>query len=141
MDGETRVPVRIQDDPPGVGLPVDDKTRKGIPLWTYMFEYFPDAYLAEVDVAVSGNTQHNLADGVSRIRWDRTKSMDQLNTAFRHLFDYGRGVKRDADGKWHLAKAIWRLKAQLQLDIEAERKSKEIELLSSAAATRLGSES
>lgn len=55
------------------------------------------------------------------MHWARDKSTDHKNKALRHVWDYGRGVKKDTDGTWHLAKAIWRLKAQLQLDIEAER--------------------
>ena len=101
-----------------MSLPDDGKARKAVQLWTYMFDYFPDAWLAEVDVAVSGNTQHNANEP---LHWAREKSIDQLNTALRHQFDYGQGRKKDVDGCWHLAKAIWRLKAQLQLDIEAER--------------------
>ena len=99
-------------------LPTDDKERKALPLWDFMFGYFPDAWLAVVDVAVQGNKQHNPGE---RLHWARGKSMDQLNTAFRHQFDYGTGTKLDSDGVPHLAKAIWRLMAQLQLDIEAER--------------------
>lgn len=82
-----------------------------------MFDYFPDAWLEVVRVAVDGNKQHQNA-GAS-IQWDRGKSTDQLNTAFRHQFDYGKGVKIDTDGRAHLGKAIWRLMAQLQLDIES----------------------
>lgn len=99
-------------------LPTDDKERKALPLWDFMFGYFPDAWLAVVDVAVQGNKQHNPGE---KLHWARGKSMDQLNTAFRHQFDYGTGTKRDSDGVPHLAKAVWRLMAQLQLDIEAER--------------------
>jgi hypothetical protein len=101
-----------------VGLPTDDKERKRLQLWTFMFEYFPDAWLAVVNVAVAGNEQHNPGQP---LHWAREKSTDQMNTAFRHQWDYGRGVKKDTDGQWHLAKAIWRLMAQLQLDIEKER--------------------
>jgi hypothetical protein len=100
-------------------LPIDNEKRKALPLWDFMFKYFPDAWLAVVDVAVQGNNQHNPGEP---LHWAREKSTDQLNTAFRHQFDYGLGVKRDTDGVYHLAKAIWRLSAQLQLDIEAERK-------------------
>jgi hypothetical protein len=103
---------------PVSGLPSDDKARKALPIFTYLMEYFPDAFLAEVAVAVAGNNQHNPGQP---LHWAREKSVDQMNTAARHMFDYGRGVKKDTDGQWHLAKAIWRLKAQLQLDIEAER--------------------
>jgi hypothetical protein len=101
-----------------MSLPTDNVKRKALPIWDYLFGYFPDAFLAEVGVAVAGNDQHNPGE---RLHWAREKSTDQLNTAFRHQFDYAKGVKKDTDGQWHLAKAIWRLKAQLQLDIEAER--------------------
>ena len=102
------------------GLPTEDKARKRLKLWTFLMEYFPDAFLATVEVAVAGNEQHNPGQP---LHWAREKSKDQMNTAFRHQWDYGRGVKKDTDGQWHLAKAIWRLSAQLQLDIEEERRN------------------
>jgi hypothetical protein len=46
--------------------------------------------------------------------------MDQMNSGFRHLMDYGMGHHFDSDGQRHLAKVIWRFMAQLQLDIERE---------------------
>jgi hypothetical protein len=101
-----------------MSLPTDAKARKALPLYSYMFEYFPDAWLAEVAVAVSGNDQHNPGEP---LHWAREKSTDQMNTAFRHLFDHARGTPKDVDGCYHLAKAIWRLKAELQLTIERER--------------------
>lgn len=101
-----------------MSLPTDDKARKALPIWTFLMGYFPDAFLAMVGVSVAGNDQHNPGQP---LHWARGKSTDQMNTAFRHQWDYGRGTKKDTDGQWHLAKAIWRLSAQLQLDIEAER--------------------
>lgn len=98
-------------------LPTDDKARKALPIFTYLTEYFPDATLAEVAVSVAGNEQHNPGQP---LHWAREKSKDQLNTAFRHLWDHKCGTHKDVDGQWHLAKAIWRLKAELQLLIEAE---------------------
>lgn len=103
-----------------MSLPTTDAARKALPLYTFMFEYFPQAWLAVVNVAVQGNNQHNSGQP---LHWARGKSTDQMNTAFRHVFDYGLGVKVDTDGQYHLAKAIWRLMAQLQLDIEAQRAS------------------
>lgn len=100
-------------------LPTDYQERKDLPLYDFMFQYFPDAWLAVVQVAVAGNKQHNPGEP---LHWARGKSMDQMNTAFRHIFDYGTGTSIDTDGCHHLAKAAWRLMAQLQLDIEAERK-------------------
>jgi hypothetical protein len=101
-----------------VGLPTEDAARKELQLWTFLMEYFPDAWLAVVNVAIQGNKQHNPGQP---LHWARGKSTDQMNTSFRHMWDYGRGVKRDTDGQYHLAKSIWRQMAQLQLDIEAER--------------------
>jgi hypothetical protein len=102
-------------------LPTDDANRKALPLYDFMFSYFPDAWLAVVNVAVAGNVQHNPGE---TLHWARHKSKDQMNTAFRHIFDYGTGTKVDTDGQHHLAKAIWRLMAQLQLDIEFNREVK-----------------
>jgi hypothetical protein len=99
-------------------LPIDDKSRKDLPLWDFMFGYFPDAWVEVVKVAVAGNKQHNPGE---KLHWARGKSMDQMNTAFRHQFDYGCGTVKDTDECYHLAKAVWRLMAQLQLDIERDR--------------------
>lgn len=101
-----------------MSLPTDDKARKALPIWTFLMGYFPDALLAVVGVAVKGNEQHNPGQP---LHWAREKSTDQLNTAFRHMWDHGRGTTKDTDGQYHLAKAIWRLSAELQLLIEAER--------------------
>ena len=68
-----------------MSLPTDDKARKALPIFTYLTEYFPDATLAEVGVSVAGNEQHNPGQP---LHWARGKSTDQLNTAFRHLWDH-----------------------------------------------------
>lgn len=101
-----------------MSLPTDPKLRKALQLYTFMFGYFPDAWLAVVDVARAGNEQHNPGEP---LHWAREKSTDQMNAAFNHVFDYGLGEKVDTDDCYHLAKAIWRLMAQLQLDIENGR--------------------
>jgi len=112
-------PVPVAQAPSGCGLPTDDKARKALPLWTFMMAYFPDAWLAVANVAIAGNEQHNPGEP---LHWAREKSKDQMNTAFRHMWDHGRGVQKDTDGQYHLAKAIWRLSAELQLMIEKEIK-------------------
>ena len=99
-------------------IPTDDRERKEVKLYDFMFHYFPHAWLAVANVAVVGNRQHNPGEPM---HWARGKSRDQMNSAFRHLMDYGCGTKLDTDGQPHLAKVIWRLMAQLQLDLEAER--------------------
>src|SRR3990172_5247460 len=102
-----------------MSLPTDAAARKRLQLYTFMLQYFPDAWLAVVDVARAGNEQHNPGEPLHRAR---EKSKDQMNASFNHIFDYGLGVKRDTDGEWHLAKSVWRQRAQLQLDIEEERR-------------------
>lgn len=99
-------------------LPTDAKGREEWPIYDYLYGYFPDAFMAEVQVSWEGNKQHNPGQ---KMHWARDKSSDHMNKAMRHLDDYGHGIKKDTDGCWHLAKAIWRLKARLQLDIEADR--------------------
>ena len=96
-------------------LPISYKARKELPLYDFMFGYFPLAWLEVVKVAIEGNNQHNPGE---RLHWARHKSTDQLNTAFRHLFDHGTGVVKDIDDTYHLAKTIWRLMAELQLIVE-----------------------
>lgn len=100
-----------------MSLPTDAAARKALPVYTYVTEYFPDALLAEVAVAVAGNDRHNPGEP---LHWARGKSTDQMDCAFRHMMDHKKNP-RDTDGQYHLAKAIWRLKAELQLLIESER--------------------
>ena len=101
-----------------VGLPTEDKDRKRIPIFTGFLMYFPDAVAAVAEVSRVGNEQHNPGEP---LHWAREKSTDQLNTAQRHMIDHGVGNTKDTDGTYHLAKAIWRLAAELQLTIERER--------------------
>jgi hypothetical protein len=42
------------------------------------------------------------------------------------MWDHKMGTHKDIDGQYHLAKAIWRLKAELQLLIEADRKRESV---------------
>ena len=106
-----------------MSLPTDPKEREDWQLWDYMFNYFPDAWLAEVEVSVVGNKQHGLGQ---TLHWAREKSTDHRNKALRHLFQHSRGEVFDTDGARHLAKAVWRLKAWMQTDIEAERANREL---------------
>jgi hypothetical protein len=98
-----------------VGLPTDAHARKALPIWTGFVMYVPDVLAAVAEVSRLGNEQHNPGEP---LHWAREKSTDQMNTAFRHMLDHARGKRFDTDGARHLAKAIWRLCAELQLDIE-----------------------
>lgn len=100
-----------------MSLPTDDKARKALPLFTFLTEYFPKAFIEVCRVAVIGNDQHNPGQP---LHWARHKSTDQMNTSFRHQLDHKMGAVKDIDGAYHLAKAIWRLSAELELTIEAE---------------------
>ena len=102
-----------------MGLPTDDKARKALPIWDGVVMYFPDSVAAVAEVSRLGNEQHNPGE---KLHWAREKSTDQMNTALRHMIDHGQGNYRDTDGAWHLAKAIWRLCAELQLTIERQEK-------------------
>jgi hypothetical protein len=104
-----------------------ESERKDANLWDFMFKYFPQAWFEVAHVAVIGNQQWNPGE---KMHWERDKSVDQLNSAFRHIWDYGTGEEMDTDGCYHLAKAIWRLMAQLQLDIEKNDKPRRVDKIS-----------
>lgn len=96
-------------------FPSNDRGRKSVPIFTGAVMYFPKALAAVADVSRIGNDQHNPG---KPLHWNRTTSMDQFNTAQRHLIDHGCGYRFDSDGARHLAKAAWRILAALELDIE-----------------------
>jgi hypothetical protein len=100
-------------------LPTDDKLRKALPILTFLTEYFPDVIVELTKLCVQGNIQHNPELAPTDIKWAREKSADQMNTAFRHMFDRARGLHFDSDGVRHIIKSVWRNMAQAQLDIEA----------------------
>lgn len=100
-----------------MSLPTDYDARKAIPLYTFLTGYFPLAIIEMTKVAVEGNKQHNPGEP---LHWARGKSMNQLDTAMRHQFDHGMGKVYDTDGCMHLAKAMWRLGAEIQLIKERE---------------------
>lgn len=105
------------------GLPKGYDERKALPIYDFLVGYFPLAIIELVKVAVVGNEQHNPGE---RLHWARGKSMDQLNTAMRHIFDHGMGNVYDDDGRtMHLAKAAWRLLAEVQLRCEARAREAE----------------
>ena len=101
-----------------MSLPTDRDARNAIPLWDGLFSYFPDVWAEVAKVSVLGNKQHNLGQ---KLFWNREVSTDHLNKVFRHTFDHGTGNVMDTDGTFHMAKAVWRACAELQLAIEAKR--------------------
>jgi len=119
-------------------LPTNDKERKALPILTFLTRYFPDAILAMVRVSVAGNIQHNPELAPADIKWAREKSTDQMNTAFRHMWDHATGTKLDSDGQYHLAKAAWRLLAELQLTIECDQTAARLSGISEKISEALG---
>jgi hypothetical protein len=98
-----------------MSLPTDRDARNAIPVWDGCIAYFPDVWAEVAKVSVLGNKQHNLG---AKLRWDTTASTDHKNKAMRHMLDDTNGEVMDDDGQtYHLAKALWRIAAALQLRI------------------------
>lgn len=99
-------------------LPSDRDARNALPIWDGVIMYFPDVWAEIAKVSVLGNKQHSLGE---KLHFARDVSTDHLNKVFRHSLDHGTGQIMDGDGTYHMAKAIWRACAELQVTIERER--------------------
>jgi hypothetical protein len=99
-------------------LPTDRDARNALPIWDAVVLYFPDVWAEIAKVSVIGNKQHALGE---TLYFDRNVSTDHLNKVMRHALDHGTGTLMDTDGTYHMAKAIWRACAELQVTIEQER--------------------
>src|SRR5271166_2583239 len=111
-----------------MALPTDRDARNALPIWDGLMMYFPDVWAEVAKVSVLGNKQHNLG---AKLFWNREVSTDHLNKVMRHCLDHGTGTVLDTDGTFHMAKAVWRACAELQLAIETQRK-KELEWVDAA---------
>jgi hypothetical protein len=98
-------------------LPSDRDARNAIPLWDGLLAYFPDVWAEVAKVSVLGNKQHNLG---AKLHFNREVSTDHLNKVIRHTLDHGTGNLMDDDGTYHMAKAIWRACAELQVTLERQ---------------------
>lgn len=111
-----------------VGLPMDAKARKSVPLYSGVFKYFPDALIEVAKCSFAGNEQHHPG---TPLHWDKSKSLDHEDCILRHLMDATLGVPMDVaklpDGRVfetpHLAKVAWRALALLQSSLEAQKSS------------------
>lgn len=97
-------------------LPTDPKARKAVPIFSGVLMYFPDAIAAVAECSQKGNDQHNPGQ---RLHWNRALSGDELDALTRHLMEAG---TIDSDGIRHSAKVAWRALANLQKEIELERR-------------------
>lgn len=117
----------------------DYQGRKNLPIFSFLTRYFPKALVEVTKVCVAGNAQHNKELALTDINWSRGKSTDQLNTAFRHMMDHATNGPFDQEppevlaaigadestGTYHLAKAAWRILAELELTIERQQAAKQ----------------
>jgi hypothetical protein len=92
--------------------------RKQRPVYSGVIKYFPDALMELSYTSWVGNDQHNKGEP---LHWAREKSTDQLDACVRHIINHSKGEIKDTDGVYHLAKAAWRVLAELQLIIENEK--------------------
>lgn len=115
-------------------LPVNDKERKMLPVFSLITRYFPKALREVTRVAVANNVRYNPDKSPADINWARGKSTDQLGSLFRHIFEAavdkavfeesppevqaacGPGFER----VYVLAEAAWRALAALELQIEEQ---------------------
>lgn len=102
----------VAEPPP----PNDSARRKASPVWAGVLNYFPDALLAVSRVSKAGNDKHNPGQP---LHWSREKSNDHMDCAARHMLT---PYEIDPDSKEiHLANAVWRLLAELQIYQEKQR--------------------
>ena len=88
--------------------------RKGMPVFSGVLTYFPDALKEVSKCSLAGNNQHH-AD--KPLHWDKSKSFDNEDALVRHLIDHSVNPIDD-DGILHLAKVAWRALASLQIYLE-----------------------
>lgn len=98
-------------------LPNDKQARKNIPMFRGLFGYFPDALAEVARLSFEANEQHNPGEPM---HWAREKSNDHADCIIRHQVDAG---TVDTDGFLHDVKVAWRALAQLQLALEAQKRS------------------
>lgn len=100
---------------PMVDSPPQEATteRKGVPVFSGVIKYFPDAIWEVAKCSKVGNDQHNAGEP---LHWAREKSSDDPDALLRHLIEYD---KIDDDGMLHATKVAWRALALLQKTLEA----------------------
>lgn len=108
-----------------MSLPTNPTARKGIPVYSGFICYFPRAICAVAELSRIGNDQHS-GPGTP-LKWDRSKSGDELDAMMRHTLDEVLGVEEDTDGVLHATKRAWRAMADLEKKLEARARAPKIE--------------
>lgn len=94
----------------------DNVERKGMPVYTGVLKYFPNALKYVSMVSQAGNDQHHPEKA---LHWDKSKSFDHTDALVRHLIDHSQ-EPTDDDGMLHLGKVAWRALAALEIYLENE---------------------
>jgi hypothetical protein len=98
----------------------DSTKRKGMPVFSGVMMYFPDALLAVAEHSRKGNDKHNPGEPM---RWAKEKSTDQADCIARHLIDIG--PTWDATdpefGSYHATALAWRALALLQTVLDRKK--------------------
>lgn len=94
---------------------IPNENRKSIPLWSGVFDFFPEALVEVSKVSVAGALQRDR----SELFFDESVTVpEHADALMRHLADCG---AHDHDGVMHSAKVAWRALALLQREINEER--------------------
>ena len=93
------------------------KDRKGMPVYSGVLAYFPDALKEVAKCSLAGNNQHHPE---KPLHWDKSKSFDNEDALVRHLIDHSKNPLDD-DGVLHLTKVAWRALASLQIYLEKNK--------------------
>lgn len=101
-------------------LPTASAARKGIPITTGCFDYFPLALAYVAKISYSGDKKHN-PNNPGPLCWNRSKSTDHADCIGRHLVE--RGTIDPEDKLLHDGKLAWRSLANLQEFLEREIKA------------------
>ena len=108
-------------------LPIKEKdekriqpTRKDMPVFSGVMQYFPDALLEVAHHSKKGNDKHNPGEP---LRWAKEKSSDQADCVARHLIDIGPNwdALDEETGSYHATALAWRALALLQTVLERKK--------------------
>lgn len=94
------------------------KERKGMPVFSGVLKYFPNALKEVSKCSQAGNNQHHPD---KPLHWDKSKSNDNEDALVRHLIDHSIDPMDD-DGILHLSKVAWRALASLEIYLENQNK-------------------
>ena len=84
--------------------------RKGMPVFSGVLKYFPNALKEVSKCSKAGNDQHHPD---KPLHWDKSKSTDDYDALCRHLIDHTINPMED-DGVLHVTKGAWRALAGLE---------------------------